>query len=269
VSGVYGDHIRLQDLEVRNGAASGILPHGDFWEFINLNVHNNGSSGQDHGLYWTGQGGLIDGGSYHDNSGYGIHIYDSGSSSVRNNTVRNVRVYNNNLQQGASALTGVGAGGLVMANGANNTVYNSLFYHNGASSIQINGSCVGCSAYNNTVFGGFTGIQIVDLAPGAVVRNNISFGNVGSAISDAGTGTVLSNNLTTDPKFTNAAAHDFTLQPSSGAINAGSDLSSIFTTDLTGKPRPIGGAFDIGAFEFGAASFSDPVLPTVSISTSH
>lgn len=57
-----------------------------------------------------------------------------------------------------------------------------------------------------------------------------------------------SNNLTIDPLFMNVSANDFRLRLGSSAINTGVDLSSIFTTDITGATRQI--PFDIGAYEF-------------------
>jgi len=120
--------------------------------------------------------------------------------------------------------------------------------------------------YNNTQFGGFTGIVIVDrFAVGTIVKNNIAFGNIGPGIQDAGTGSILSNNLPSDPKFTNSAKGDFTLQPSSPAIDAGTNLSPLVVTDFRGAPRPAGNAYDIGAYEFGAQPPADSVLPTVSV----
>jgi hypothetical protein len=268
------DHVRLQDVECKNAQRDGIIPHGRFWEFINVNVHDNGLSTSStlprgHGLYLTDGNCLIDGGSFHDNGGYGIQIFDSGSVTNSNNVVRNAKIYRNNLTTSGNPLVGNGGGGVVLANGTNNVIYNSVLWGNGAINIQINGTCLSCGVYNNTEFGGFTGLQIADrFATNTVVRNNIFFGNVGAAIADFGTGSVFSNNLTSDPRFTNSSNGDFTLQPSSPAIDTGANVSSILTTDFRGAPRPAGSAFDIGAFEFGAQPPADGVLPTVSVKAS-
>ena len=53
--------------------------------------------------------------------------------------------------------------------------------------------------------------------------------------------------------FVNPAGDDYHLQTGSPAINAGTS-SFAPPVDLDGLPRPAGGAFDIGAFEFGAAA---------------
>lgn len=43
---------------------------------------------------------------------------------------------------------------------------------------------------------------------------------------------------------------DYRLKAGSPGIGAGADLSGLYATDLAGVPRPLGGAWDIGAFEF-------------------
>jgi hypothetical protein len=50
-----------------------------------------------------------------------------------------------------------------------------------------------------------------------------------------------------DPMFVNPAAGDFRLQPTSPGIDAGTRVK--VETDYSGGPRPLGGSYDIGAFE--------------------
>jgi hypothetical protein len=63
-------------------------------------------------------------------------------------------------------------------------------------------------------------------------------------------------NIDADPLFVNAAAGDYRLRPDSPCIDAGTNLSSLIQTDITGEVRPWDGnkdgvaAFDIGAYEF-------------------
>lgn len=57
---------------------------------------------------------------------------------------------------------------------------------------------------------------------------------------------------TANDLFVNPAAHDYRLKAGSPAIDAGTTLADV-PTDLEGKTRPIGAAFDIGAFEYGTA----------------
>jgi hypothetical protein len=82
-----------------------------------------------------------------------------------------------------------------------------------------------------------------------IVRNNIVIGGRLGVLVDAGIATSLSNNLTTDPKFVNAAGADFHLQADSPAIDAGIAIAEV-TTDFDGVARPQGAAYDIGAYEF-------------------
>ncbi len=67
------------------------------------------------------------------------------------------------------------------------------------------------------------------------------------------------------PNFTrytqNAAENVYTLSAGSPAIDAGSDLGSAFAADRDGRPRPQGGAWDIGAYEFGAGPSAKPAAP--------
>jgi hypothetical protein len=57
--------------------------------------------------------------------------------------------------------------------------------------------------------------------------------------------------LNSDPKFTNIAGQDFTLQSLSPAIDVGATIASV-PTDKTGRFRPVGPFYDIGAYEYAA-----------------
>jgi hypothetical protein len=74
-------------------------------------------------------------------------------------------------------------------------------------------------------------------------------------------------NIDADPLFVNAAAGDFRLRPDSPCIDAGTNLSSLFQTDIEGQFRPQDGnkdgvaVFDIGAYEFDPASMQLVDIP--------
>lgn len=58
------------------------------------------------------------------------------------------------------------------------------------------------------------------------------------------------NSIFADPQMVNPRGGDFRPLPTSPAVNAGSRQAGQFApTDITGRPRPVGAAPDIGAFE--------------------
>jgi hypothetical protein len=237
--GTQGHHIRVQNTEIKNAPNQGLLVAGEGNEFINLDVHDNGRTGFDHGIYLSADRNLIDGGKYYRNAGWGLHIYPKASNTI----VRNVRSFENR------------ATGLGLVWGSNNEAYNNIVYSNG-SGIHLSGLSPRC--YNNTVYKNRgEGLSIANAQNGANgttnvdVRNNIVYQN-GSGITDhAKSGTTLSHNLEADPRFADASAGDFRLQDGSPAIDAGADLRAQgVTTDFHGTMRPQGKAFEIGAHEF-------------------
>lgn len=75
--------------------------------------------------------------------------------------------------------------------------------------------------------------------------------------------TEKNNTKTTDInsiKFVNVAAKDYHLQSTSPAVNTGFNTAPYgVTSDLEGTPRPSGGVYDIGAYEFKSGGNSAPV----------
>src|SRR5262249_33813280 len=132
-------HIRVKNSELRNAWVNGIgvcgLVGGN--EFLNLDIHDNGLggniTGSPHGLYIASANNLFDGIRVHHNVGgtggnsgsSGMVIYNTGSTNLSNNIVRNSKFYDNTQSNG-----------LTIGSGANNIVYNNLMYHN-ASGIGI------------------------------------------------------------------------------------------------------------------------------------
>lgn len=87
----------------------------------------------------------------------------------------------------------------------------------------------------------------------SLIANSGGSGNWNGAIIDIDGG----NNIDADPRFTDAANGDFSLQASSPAINVGSNADYQTETgndptndnDLAGNPRLFGNTIDMGAFE--------------------
>ncbi len=235
-------------------------------EFINLKVHGGGRSGQcgipcgGYGIYLAGPNNLVDHCDVYDTTGAGIHIYNGAGDPANNNIVRNTRIHH--ITRGYDARMW----GILVA-GSNNQVYNNVIdniswpYMAGNAGVHVYvGS--GNKIYNNTITNNtLDGIYVNSNASGSEVRNNIMYGNTGVPYSNAGSGTVQSNNLFgTDPRFVDPSAANFQLQSGSAAIDAGMSLS-IVTTDIIGVPRPEGPAPDIGAFEY-RSSQAVPLAPT-------
>ena len=116
-------------------------------------------------------------------------------------------------------------------------IENNIFYEN---SVKWAGSNV-------------QGINFYGSGGGHIVKNNIFYSSTGRlAISDikSGASYTESGTIIADPIFASpiATTPDFRLQSTSPAIDKGVTLTE-FNTDFDGKTRPIGSAWDIGAYE--------------------
>jgi hypothetical protein len=252
-------HIRVQNSEIMGAPESGILVtnHGsvlsDSNEFLNLDVHDNGPG---HGIYLESSNNLVDRCLIHHNQGWGVHVYNGSypNESADNNVVSNNAMYDN-------ARTDNRARGFVLGCGSGNLAYNNLVWGNDHG-IQIGFDASDSKVYNNVVYANRgIGVQIRSDSDDAVVRNNIIYQNGGEAISDLGSGTLQDHNLVaTDPEFVDASIHDFHLQSTSPAIDAGATLDEV-PDDFDRVARPQGAGYDIGAYEFQAAAPTFYVSP--------
>jgi hypothetical protein len=118
------------------------------------------------------------------------------------------------------------------------TAYNNLSYNNQHFGIRVDdklhhgGNVI---LYHNTMFGNGSGPLGLfdDVTPDA--RNNLGPDSAG-------------NMAATADMFVNASGGDFHLAPGAAAIDAGMDVG--IAEDLEGTPRPQGGGFDMGAYEY-------------------
>jgi len=69
------------------------------------------------------------------------------------------------------------------------------------------------------------------------------------------------NSITTNPQLVNPSGANYHLQSTSPAIGAGVNLSSYFSTDKDGNPRPSTGAWDIGAYKYVSPTSLAPSAP--------
>jgi hypothetical protein len=282
----YGNHdFILRNLEIKNGTSTGLsIIQASNIQVINCRIHDSktapektGAEGpsRHYGFYIRSVNNmLIEGSQIYNQPGGGIQAFPG---PVNNLVIRNNVIHHNNnlvhsnvpgiLVQGDSSYVKDGVGSVRDVQIYNNIVYsNCVDQPSGAKScggIRIVGDNTrGTKVWNNTVYGnkGY-GVIITPKNYGenanvppidTVLQNNIVFGNTTTQITEGGANTTQSNNLTTDPKFVNAAAGDFGLQEGSPALDKGITLAAV-PKDFTGKARPEGAAYDLGAFE-GAGS---------------
>jgi Right handed beta helix region len=256
--GFGGGYARFLNVECRNSLGSACVqwpPHGiGHNEYIGGKVHDSGTlANNDHGFYLGSSYNLIDGVEIYSNCCFGIQIYTGDSHVATSNTIRNNVIHNNDT-------CGSGRGGILVGNAADTLVYNNIVY-NEEEAINAYKSSSNTQIYNNTLYNNSTfGIGVQDSSvTGAKIKNNIVY--QGSGIYDSGSGTIISNNLLTDPKFINPSAHNFSLQAGSSAIDRGVAISAV-PNDFGGMPRPQGAGYDIGAYEYHTSSPASLPTPT-------
>jgi parallel beta-helix repeat protein len=154
-----GSHNRIQNTEVSDGGVFGSAPYS---ELINLNVHDvavgpDGASrcaegpGLCHGVYSSADHLLIEGGEYHHNDGWGLHL----RLGPTNQTVRQVCSHHNRG-------TGIGFIG-----GGGNTAYGNTVWDNDVGFWVSAGNTI----YDNTVYGNVDADILAD--PGTTVYGNV------------------------------------------------------------------------------------------------
>jgi parallel beta-helix repeat protein len=236
--------IRVMNSEIKNARAQGILTTDGAYqiELLNLDVHSNGTTDFDHGIYLSTGSAVISGCRIYRNAGWGISAYKESGGGVSNNTIRNNFIFQN-------AALGKRGDGILVSGGSGNAVYNNVVWANEVG-IWVDYGASATTVYHNTVVNnrGEFGIYIGPGATGTFVRNNISRGNTRD-IENRGESTTISNNLAgVNPLFVNESAADFRLQVGSPAIDA-AFATGVVTTDVRGQTRSQGAAPDIGAYE--------------------
>jgi predicted outer membrane repeat protein len=118
----------------------------------------------------------------------------------------------------------------------------------------------GTVAVTNTIVASHT--LGIEQASGTVYQDyNLFYGNT---INFTGTANGGTHDVFGNPNFVNPANDDYHIVPPSAAIDAGTDAGVY--TDLDGNVRPIGGGFDIGAYE--ATNVTVPITGLVAVNDS-
>lgn len=150
-------------------------------------------------------------------------------SGDKNQIIRNNRVYNTIV-------------GIHLA--CSSLAYNNVIWNTSGDGIDIdsaNGTDDGRTrrAFNNTVIKS-PATAIVRTAGNYAILNNL------------GPNTAY-NMPTNNAYFVNPSANNYHLVLGAAPIDAGTNLSGYYSSDADGNPRPVGSAFDIGAYEFAGA----------------
>jgi hypothetical protein len=236
---------RLQYLEV-----TGALNHGIQFTTSATNneikdnwIHHNGNNAANvddtHGMYIHSADNLVEGNLVESNCNRGLQIFNSGSNNAHRNIVRR-NIFKTNGTCEASA-------NVVLSSGNDIQFYGNFVYGGNANGVSItSNSPLRTLIYNNTIYDNDSaGVSVFAGASGTRIINNIIRSN-GSTVSDSGTSTVQTTNLTTDPSFINAGTGNLCLETGSSAINAGT--ATIATSPAVTRLFN-GAAPDIGACE--------------------
>lgn len=164
---------------------------------------------------------------------------------------------NNICFKGISGYSPSGITSCAYGSGGAPELENNLFYgFDGTGTALLSECTYGIKAYNNTITKSNKGL--VANGSNDDIQNNISYGNTTDYSGTAETHATNISSDTTSPdaafqsitlSFVDYSGNDFHLSSSdTDAINQGTDLSSIFTTDIDGDTRDSN--FDIGMDEY-------------------
>ncbi len=295
IRAVLCEHVTVRDNRTDANGRWGIFT--GFCDDLLIEHNHTTGSIDEHGIYVSNSGDrpVIRDNLIHGNFAAGIHmngdVSQGGDGVISNALIENNVIYDNGLG-GAS---GINMDGVQDSLVRNNLIYDS--HASGISVYRIDGGepSTGNRVLNNTVLvagDGRWALNVQDGSSDNFARNNVllsahSFRGSISISADSLPGfssdhNVLEDTFTTDggdtvldlaawqalghdgssiiatPEelFADPAADDYHLQPGSPAIDAGATLADV-PTDLEGTPRPVGPAFDIGAFEGTGTIFAD------------
>ena len=270
-----------------------------FCDDLLIEANHTSSSGDEHGIYVSNSGDrpTIRGNRIWDNHANGIHM--NGDASQGGDGVISGAVVENNIifGNGVGGGSGINMDGVQDSIVRNNLLFDN--HASGISLYRIDGGAPssGNLIYNNTVVVADDGRWALNIKNGSTdnrVRNNVFYnyhsyrGSI-SVNADSLTGFSSDHNAVMD-RFTlddgdsvstlsawqsqtgqdhdsvlstpvalfTDPTRDFHLREGSPALDSGETLTEVLA-DLEGTPRPLGSAFDIGAYEGLGVLFADGV----------
>lgn len=268
---LYGNNHTIQYSNLSYSSGNGIVLRGSDHTIMENTIHDMNYAATDAAAIHTGMNGvtpLTTGHQILNNA-----LYNAGRSVIVHRNAQDIKikyneVYNAGIQVedlGMIYTYGTDGGGSEIAY---NLVHDGLTQHHDVG-IYLDNNSSNYVVHHNVVWNTDLALQLNASSPGNLVYNNTLIGNEDSIYNHFTgdfTGTKIVNNIltndiggipssvlqqtnvykTTDPQFTNEAAHDYTLQSTSPAIDGGTVLSP-YTDGYDGS------APDVGAYEFGAA----------------
>ncbi len=202
-----GQHVTLEHSEITGATMSGIFGGGAYDQIISNYVHNNGTTPDDHGIYYTSNNSLIANNLFVANYDFGIQL---GYTSTYGNVVAN----NTTVQNGFGNPSYPGSGTVTFSGTSSN-----LFVNN----ISAGNAQYGFKTYDTT----------------NTLSHNDAFNNPAGVSS--GNYASIAAMLSTNPLFVSTS--DFHLQSGSPAIGYG-DPAYTPQTDYYGNQRS---SADLGA----------------------
>ena len=183
-------HVRLMNSEVKNAYGNGILTtDAHYCEFIRNDIHHNGHSNQEHGLYLASSYSLVEENLMHDNYMGGVHCYRDGGG-LKNNIIRRNRTWHNfnpaspTPGNNADFMVGSGSGHQVIDNDSSDNPVGGMVIEYGSSDVMVQGNSV------SNIRG--VGLKVGPAAIRTTVKNNyvcssaIPYQNTGSGTIDGG-----------------------------------------------------------------------------------
>lgn len=160
---------------------------------------------------------------------YGVRLLDVGSLQVVNSLIHSNRVHGVSLE----------------VHGIEAAIVNCTLADMGLDGLHVlvgTAQITNCIVANNGAYGLRVGVALISQ------RANLIHANRRGAVA----GLLVSRpRYTQDPMFV-APGEDYRLGIGSPAIDAGVSRSDLTNVDITGAPRPFGGFWDLGCYEWGA-----------------